>query len=460
MKSSLCGLGQTAPKPALATLAYFLKEYEDHILEQRCAGATCDSMVISACQHACPAGIDVPNYVAAIASGKYEKAVDIIRERNPFPAVCGRICIHPCEFKCRRGELDEPVAIRSLKRFASDWYFEHIGRAEEPFPVKREQQVAVVGAGPSGLTCAYFLAKSGYKVTVFEAQPVAGGMLGITVPEFRLPREVIQEEVDYIESCGVEIRYDSPIDAYHTVNDLMREGYDAVFIAAGAQASKRIGVPGEEEGLDGLHYGLEFLSQAKTDRKIAVEGNVVVIGGGNVAIDVARTALRVGAEDVQLFCLEPRDEMLAWEKEVKEAIDEGIVINPSWGPRQIIHKDGRVSGIEFVKCISVFDEEGRFNPIFDDEFTQAVETHNIIISIGQAPDMSFLTKDGQLERALWGALVVDENTLSTNIPGIFAGGDFTTGPTYVIRAIASGRRAAIAIERYLQGETGRIRIID
>ncbi len=460
MKSSLCGLGQTAPKPALATLAYFLKEYEDHILEQRCAGATCDSMVISACQHACPAGIDVPNYVAAIASGKYEKAVDIIRERNPFPAVCGRICIHPCEFKCRRGELDDPVAIRSLKRFASDWYFEHIGRAEEPFPVKREQKVAVVGAGPSGLTCAYFLAKSGYGVTVFEAQPVAGGMLGITVPEFRLPREVIQEEVDYIESCGVEIRYDSPIDAYHTVNDLMREGYDAVFIAAGAQASKRIGVPGEEEGLDGLYYGLEFLSQAKTDRKIAVEGKVVVIGGGNVAIDVARTALRVGAEDVQLFCLEPRDEMLAWEKEVREAIDEGIVINPSWGPRQIIHKDGRVSGIEFVKCISVFDEEGRFNPIFDDEFTQAVETHNIIISIGQAPDMSFLTKDGQLERALWGALVVDENTLSTNIPGIFAGGDFTTGPTYVIRAIASGRRAAIAIERYLQGETGRIRIID
>ena len=460
MKSSLCGLGQTAPKPALATIAFFLKEYEDHILEQRCAGATCDSMVISACQHACPAGIDVPNYVAAIASGKYEKAVDIIRERNPFPAVCGRICIHPCEFKCRRGELDEPVAIRSLKRFAADWYFEHIGRAEEPFPVKREQKVAVVGAGPSGLTCAYFLAKSGYKVTVFEAQPVAGGMLGITVPEFRLPREVIQEEVDYIESCGVEIRYDSPIDAYHTVNDLMREGYDAVFIAAGAQASKRIGVPGEEEGLDGLHYGLEFLSQAKTDRKIAVEGKVVVIGGGNVAIDVARTALRVGAEDVQLFCLEPRDEMLAWEKEVREAVDEGIVINPSWGPRQIIHKDGRVAGIEFVKCISVFDEEGRFNPIFDDEFTQAVETHNIIVSIGQAPDMSFLTKDGQLERALWGALVVDENTLSTNIPGIFAGGDFTTGPTYVIRAIASGRRAAIAIERYLQGETGRIRIID
>ncbi|MBW1775691.1 MAG: SLBB domain-containing protein, partial [Deltaproteobacteria bacterium] len=230
-ESSLCGLGQTCAKPALSTLKYFEKEYEDHILEHRCAGATCDSMVISACQHACPAGIDVPNYVAAIAGGKYEQAVEIIRERNPFPAVCGRICIHPCEFKCRRGELDEPVAIRSLKRFASDWYFENIGPKKEPFPVTREEKVAVGGAGPAGLTCAYFLAKMGYKTTVFEAQPVGGGMLGITIPEFRLPREVIQEEIDYIVSCGVEILYDSPIDAKHTVNDLLGEGYNAVFIA-------------------------------------------------------------------------------------------------------------------------------------------------------------------------------------------------------------------------------------
>ncbi|MBW2009364.1 MAG: NADH-quinone oxidoreductase subunit NuoF, partial [Deltaproteobacteria bacterium] len=253
-EASLCGLGQTCAKPALSTLRYFAKEYEDHILEHRCAGATCDSMVISACQHACPAGIDVPNYVAAIAEGKYELAVEIIRERNPFPAVCGRICIHPCEFKCRRGELDDPVAM-----------------------------VAVVGAGPAGLTCAYFLAKMGYGVTVFESQPVAGGMLGITVPEFRLPRQVIQQEIDYIESCGVEIRYNTPIDAGHTVDDLMNEGYGAVFIAAGAQASKRIGIPGEEEGLEGLHYGLSFLTGVKTGREIALAGRVLVVGGGNVA---------------------------------------------------------------------------------------------------------------------------------------------------------------------------------
>jgi NADH-quinone oxidoreductase subunit F len=460
IKTSLCGLGQTAPKPVLSTLKYFLKEYEDHILEKRCEGATCDSMVISACQHACPAGIDVPNYVAAIGAGKYEKAVDIIRERNPFPAVCGRICIHPCEFKCRRGELDEPVAIRSLKRFAADWYFEHIGTAKKPFPVTKEEMVAVVGAGPSGLTCAYFLKKMGYKVIVFEAKPIAGGMLGITVPEFRLPREVIQAEIDYIESCGVEIRYNSAIDARHTLNDLIKEGYKAVYIAAGAQASKRIGIPGEEDDLDGLYYGLQFLTDIRIGKEVRLKGKVIVIGGGNVAIDVARTALRVGATDVQLFCVESREEMPAWEKEIEEAIEEGIVINASWGPKKINHLNGKVTGVEFSRCLSVFDDNGNFNPSFDEESRQVVEADGVIISIGQAPDISFLSEDTQIERALWGSLAVDANSLATNIPGIFAGGDFTTGPTYVIKAIASGRRAAIAIDRYLKGQKGRIEIID
>jgi NADH-quinone oxidoreductase subunit F len=460
MASSLCGLGQTAPKPALSTLNFFLKEYEDHILEHRCAGATCDSMVISACQHACPAGIDVPNYVAAIASGNYDKSVKIIRERNPFPAVCGRICIHPCEFKCRRGELDEPVAIRSLKRYAADWYFDNIAKAQKPFPKTEDQKIAVVGGGPSGLTCAYFLAKMGYSTTVFEARSVAGGMLGITVPEFRLPRRVIQEEIDYIESCGVEIRCNSPIDARHTVNDLLKEGYNAVFIAAGAQASKRIGIPGEVEDLTGLYYGLNFLTDVKAGKEISLNGRVVVVGGGNVAIDVSRTAARIGASDVQIFCLEPRDEMPAWEKEIGEAIDEGIVINPSWGPKRINHRGGRVTGIDFVRCVSVFDRDGCFNPAFDEETRQVVQAETVIVSIGQAPDISFLSKDSQLERALWGSLLVDENTLATNIPGVFAGGDFTAGPTYVIRAIASGRRAALAIDKYLKGERGRIEIAD
>jgi NADH-quinone oxidoreductase subunit F len=460
METSLCGLGQTAPKPALSTLKYFLEEYKEHIIEHRCAGATCDSMVISACQHACPAGIDVPNYIAAIACGKYEKAVEIIMERNPFPAVCGRICVHPCEFKCRRGELDDPVAIRSLKRFASDWYYNNISKAKEPFPVTKDQKVAVVGAGPAGLTCAYFLSKIGYEVTVFEAQQVAGGMLGIAVPEFRLPRKVIQAEVAHIESCGVRICYNSPIDARHTVNDLIKEGYGAVFIAAGAQASKRIEIPGEEEGLADLYYGLQFLTDIRTGKEIKLKGKVVVLGGGNVAIDVARTALRVGAQDVQIFYRRTREEMPAWEKDIEEALEEGIVINPSWAPRQIIHRGGKVIGIDFTRSMTVFDEEGRSSLRVDEEVTQLVKADTIIISIGQAPDISFLSKDSQLERALWGSLVVDENSLATNIPGVFAGGDFTAGPGIVIQAIASGRRAALAIDKYLKGEKGRVEIID
>jgi NADH-quinone oxidoreductase subunit F len=459
-EASLCGLGQACSKPALSTLKYFLKEYEDHIREHRCAGAVCDSMVISACQHACPAGIDVPNYVAAIAEGDYAKSVEIIRERNPFPAVCGRICIHPCEYKCRRGELDEPVSIRALKRVASDWYFENIGPQREPFAVTQSQKVAVVGAGPAGLTCAYFLAKMGYQTTVFEAQPVAGGMLGIAVPEFRLPREVIEEEIQYIQNCGVEIRYNSPIDAKHTFNDLLDEGFGAVFIAAGAQASKQIGIPGEEEDLTGIYYGLEFLTQVRTGKKVPLSGKTAVIGGGNVAIDVARTALRTGAHEVQVYCLEPRDEMPAWEKDVEEAIDEGIIINPDLSPGKITHEEGRVTGVEFSRCVSVFDDEGSFNPTCDLDDTQFVDADNVIISIGQAADMSFLDADSKLERELWGTLVVDTNTLATNVPGIFAGGDFTTGPTFVIRAIASGRRAAIAIDKYLGGDKSRVYIPD
>jgi NADH-quinone oxidoreductase subunit F len=460
IETSLCGLGQTAPKPALSTLQYFMKEYEDHILEHRCDGATCDSMVISPCQHACPAGIDVPNYVAAIAAGKYEKSVDIIRERNPFPAVCGRICIHPCEYKCRRGELDDPVAIRSLKRFAADWYFDHIGRAKEPFPVTKDQTIAVVGAGPSGLTCAYYLSRMGYRTTVFESQSIGGGMLGLTIPEFRLPREVIQEEIEYIQSCGVEIRYNSPIDARHTVNDLLQEGYSAVFIAAGAQSSKRMGILGEEEDLKGLYYGLQFLEEVREGKEKHLKGKVIVVGGGNVAIDVARTALRLGGREVHIYYRRSLEEMPAWEKDIEEAIDEGVLIHTFWAPKRILHKKGKITGVEFMKSKSVLDDDGGVFLSVDEEATSDIKTDNVIISIGQAPDVSFLSRDRQLERALWGSLAVDENSLVTNIPGIFAGGDFTTGPSIVIKAIASGRRASLAIDRYLRGEKGRIEIKD
>ena len=459
-ESSLCGLGQSCANPVLSTIQYFREEYEAHIREHRCPAAVCDAMVISACQHACPAGIDVPNYVAAIAEGNYDKAVEIIRERNPFPAVCGRICVHPCEMKCRRGELDDPVAIRALKRFASDQFHSaHTGRAK-PFPVTKTDKVAIIGAGPAGLTCAYYLRQMGYETIVFEAKDRAGGMLAVTVPEFRLPKHVLDQDIQYIQSAGVVIRYQSPIDRHHTVQDLLREGFAAVFIAAGAQAAKSVGIPGEEEKPTGLMYGLEFLSQVKAGVDLRIGHRVLVIGGGNVAIDVARTARRLGGGQVHVVCLEKRGEMPAWLKDIEEAEVEGIGIDNSWGPKQVLIQDGRVKGVDFVRCLSVFDFEGQFRPTFDDEEMTTFECDTLIISVGQAPDMAFLSEDQGLERAMWGTLQVDANNLATNIPGIFAGGDFTTGPTFVIRAVASGRRAALAIDKYLSGDTTRVVIPD
>jgi NADH-quinone oxidoreductase subunit F len=417
-------------------------------------------MVISACQHACPAGIDVPNYVAAVAAGRYAQAVEIIRERNPFPAVCGRICVHPCEFKCRRGELDDPVAIRALKRFAADWYYRHLEKAPDPFPVTRGERVAVVGAGPAGLTCAYYLAQMGYSVRVFEAQSRGGGgMLGLTVPEFRLPREVIEAEIAYIQSWGVDIRYDTPIDAAHTVNDLLEEGFGAVFIAAGAQASRRIGIQGEAEGIEGLHYGLQFLTDVREGKSIRLSGTVLVLGGGNVAVDTARTALRLGAESVHVYYRRAVAEMPAWKKDIEEALEEGVEIHPFWAPREIHHREGRVTGMTFAASCTVYDD-GEACLTVNEAETRTVEANTVIISVGQAPDVAFLSRDSRLERALWGSLAVDENTLSTNIPGIFAGRDFTTGPSTVIQAIASGRRAALAIDGYLRGRKGRLTILD
>jgi NADH-quinone oxidoreductase subunit F len=271
---------------------------------------------------------------------------------------------------------------------------------------------------------------------------------------------VIEEEIQYIENCGVEIRCNSPIDAKHTVNDLLKEGFSAVFLAAGAQASKRIGIPGEDQALEGLYYGLDFLSAVRMARMVPLRGKTVVIGGGNVAVDVARTALRSGSHDVQIFCLEPQDEMPAWEKDVEEAIDEGIVVNPSLSPSRITQTSGRVSGVAFTRCVCVYDDKGCFNPTCDPDDTRFVDTDNVIIAIGQAADISFLSADSKLERELWETLVVNPNTLATNLPGVFAGGDFTTGPTFVIRAIASGRRAAIAIDKYLSGDESPVYIPD
>ena len=464
-ESSLCGLGQTCSKPVLSTIKYFRDEYEAHIRDKRCPGAVCESLVVSACHHTCPVGISVPKYVAAIGEGRYHEAVEVIRERNPFPAICGRICHHPCEIKCRRGELDEAVAIRSLKRFAADWYFYYRPQPPEPFPLTRKEKVAVVGAGPTGLTCAFYLRRMGYPVTVFEASPVGGGMLMVGVPEFRLPKAVVQKEVEYIRQRGVEIRYNTPINVNYTIDSLREEGYQSVFIAAGSQKSQRIGIPGEEENLRGLFYGLRFLRDVKLEREIEVGQKVIVIGGGNVAVDVARSARRLkwekdGQREIHVFCLESREEMPAFKEDVEAALEEGVFIHDSLGVKRVLSEDRRFTGIETLAVQSVFDGEGRFNPTFISGTEGLVYGDTIVMAVGQAPDLSFLPSDSKLERSKWERLVVDANTLSTNIPGVFAGGDFVTGPTYIIEAIAAGRRAAVSIDKYFRRDTSRIVFLD
>ena len=460
---SLCGLGQTCPNPVLTTLKYFRPEYEAHIREKKCPAAVCDALMISPCQHTCPVGINVPKYVAHTAAGEYLQAIETIRERNPFPSICGRICHHPCEYRCRRGELDEPVAIRSLKRFVADWYFEHMDElpSPKPFPRTGDQKVAVVGAGPTGLTCAYFLARSGYQVTVFEASPVGGGMLWVAIPQFRLPKEVIQREIDHIARQGVEVRYSTPINVNFTVEDLRKDGFAAVFIAAGAQRSQRIGIPGELEDIENFHYGLRFLRDVKIGKQVSVGRRVAVIGGGNVALDAARTALRLGAEEVNVYYRRSRSEMQVTEVEYDEAVAEGIKFNFLVSPTRIASNNWRATGLQCIRMqLGEPDSSGRRRPvpIAGSEFF--VEADTAVAAVGQAPDLSFLPGESALERTRWETLVVDSNRLSTNVPGVFAGGDFVTGPGMVIDAIAAGRRASIAIDKYLRNDASRVEIYD
>ncbi|MCJ7604726.1 MAG: FAD-dependent oxidoreductase [Dehalococcoidales bacterium] len=460
---SLCSLGKTAPNPIISTIKYFREEYEAHIREKKCPAAVCEALMISPCQHTCPAGINIPTYVAHIAEGEYDKAIETIRERNPFAAVCGRICHHPCEWRCKRGELDEPVAIRSLKRFAADWYAEHGDDLAdiEPFPRTQAEKIAIIGAGPTGLACAYFLAEAGYGATVFEALPVGGGMLTVAIPEFRLPMVAIEQDIDYIVKRGVEIRYNTPITTSFTIEDLKEDGYASVFIAAGSQRSQRLGIPGEVEDIQGLHYGLRFLRDVRLGHEVKIGKKVVIIGGGNVALDAARTSLRLGADEVSIYYRRSRDEMPVSEVEYEEAVAEGVKMDFLVSPTRINSANWKATGLQCIRMeLGEPDDSGRRRPVpvQGSDFTADADT--VIAAVGQAPDLSFLPADSNLERTRWETLIVDGNSLTTNVPGVFAGGDFVTGPGMVVDAIAAGRRAALAINKYLRGDDSRVEMYD
>jgi len=445
-EASLCGLGQTAPNPVLSTLQYFRHEYEDHILHQHCEAGVCAGLFKAKCVNACPIGQDVPGYLSLVSEGRYQEAISLIYQTNPMPGICGRVCTHPCMEVCVRQQTDEALAIPKIKRFAADMARKEgikVSLQKEP---PKNQKVAVVGGGPGGLAAAYHLALMGYQPTVFEELPKLGGMLRYGIPSYRLPREILDEEIQFILDVGVEAKTNVRIGRDVTMGQLV-DDFDAVFIAVGAHQNLTLGIKGEE--LVGVRGGAEFLREAELGAAPQVGQKVAVIGGGNVAIDVARTCKRMGAE-VSILYRRERKDMPAYEDEIEDALAEGIELKVLLAPKSIVKNNGRLS-IALDECeLKDFDNSGRRRPVPIRGKTVNLEFDTIFSAIGQAPDLSFTyTLDAKR-----GTIVADRHTLATNLPGVFAGGDAVTGPARVVDALQHGKRAALEIDRYLSRRRG------
>ena len=402
------------------------------------------------CVRACPANVNAQGYIQLIKAGKYAEALSLIMENLPLPGTLGRICPHPCESNCRRQDIDEPLSICALKRFVADqadWDALPVPEIE-----KRDEEVAIIGSGPGGLSCAYHLALMGYRPVIFEGAAEPGGWLRYGVPEYRLPREVLQREINYIQRLGVDIRCNSPITPERTVSDLVvRDGYPAVFISVGCQESVHVRVPGIES--QGVWWAADFLKEMSTTGNASAAGKqVVVVGGGNVGIDAARIALRKGASQVTIVCLESPDEMPASPWEIEETEKEGIEIRHRWGVKQILTDNGTVKGVWLKKVAQVFDEDGHFAPKYFEDQLDTLDADIVIMSIGQrSSNLRFLTVADGIELTPRGLIKADPDTLATTRKGVFAGGDVVSGPYIAIAAIADGREAAISIDRYLRG---------
>jgi formate dehydrogenase (NADP+) beta subunit len=462
------------------------------------------------CREGCPVRTDSGGYVQAIAEGRYEDAYIIARTPNPFASICGRVCAAPCEAKCRRGALDASISIRALKRFVC----EKFGVESENFDLgrvypelrdpRRERlgggrKVAVIGAGPAGLSCAHELALMGFTPTVFEAQNLAGGMLVLGVPEYRLPREIIQAEIEAIKSLGVEIRLNTRLGRDFTLSDLKQQDYEAVFLGIGAHKSRELAIEGVQ--LDGVLRAIEFLLNVNLGYRVTLGRKVIVIGGGNVAFDVARSvlrqtekfadmseaelraalhtaaatleeltvqepeapdqvrlaldvareAIRKGVPEVHMYCLENLDEIPAAREEIEEAEKEGIRLHTRYGPKRVLGDDGKVSGIELIKCSRVFDENRRFNPQFIEGSEETVDCDTVVLAVGQAADLSWVRPEDNLKLTPRGTLQTDSVTMATSRPDVFAGGDVAFGPRIIITAVAEGKRAANSIAKFLTG---------
>jgi len=401
----------------------------------------------SPCKTNCPAHIGIQGYIKLAAQGRYTEALELIKRENPFPAVCGRICPRNCEFECTRGDIDAPIAIDEIKKFIADQDLNASRRYIPKITAHYGIKIAVVGAGPAGLSCAYYLAVSGYQVTVFEKEKALGGMLTLGIPAFRLQKDVVNAEIDVLRTLGVEFRQGIEVGRDVSLDELRGQGYAAFYLAIGAQASRRLKIEGEDA--EGVIAGVTFLRKINLGEEVFLRGDVVVIGGGNVAIDVARSAVRVSSGKVSMFCLENREQMPALDEEIEEAESEAITLNNSWGPKRILTKDGRVTGVEFKRCVTVFDEKGRFSPVYDENDTMTVEANYVLVSIGQAIEWGGLLAGSKAELNPNQTIKADPLTWQTGQADVFAGGDACTGPKFAIDAIAAGKQAAISIHRFV-----------
>lgn len=404
------------------------------------------------CKTACPAHIAVQGYLKMAAQGRYKDALALIKKDNPFPAVCGHVCNRRCEDACTRGTIDEAIAIDEVKKFIvmQDLKADTRYIPEPVVPATKgyfDEKIAIIGGGPAGLSCAFYLAQKGYKPTVFEKNKKAGGMLVYGIPSFKLEKDVVEAEIDVMRQMGVDIKTGVEVGKDITIDELKKQGYKAFYIAIGCQGSRKAGVAGEDA--KGVMSAVDFLKEAGSTHEFPLEGDVVVIGGGNVAIDVARTSTRVGDYNVSMFCLEDRANMPASEEEIEEAVEEGVKLDCGWGPKEILTENGKVTGIVLKRCISVKDADGRFNPQYDENDTKTVKCSHVFLSIGQTTIWGDLLKGTKVE--IDGVRVkADKLTYQTTDPDVFIGGDVYTGPRFAIDAIAAGKEAAISIHRYVQ----------
>lgn len=404
------------------------------------------------CKTACPAHIGIQGYLQLAKEGRYEDALALIKKDNPLPAVCGHVCNRRCEDACTRGTIDEAVAINEVKRFIA----ERDLNAETRFIPKKtipslkggfEEKIAIIGAGPAGLSCAYFLALTGYKPTIFEKNAEPGGMLRYGIPSYKLEKNLLAAEIDVIRQLGVEIRCGVEIGKDVTIEDLREQGYKGFYAAIGCQRGRKSGISGENA--EGAYTAVDFLRKAGAKESFALEGDVVVVGGGNVAIDAARISSRCTDAKISMFCLEAREKMPASNEEIEEALEEGIELNCGWGPKEVLEEDGHVSGVVFKKCTRVFDAQGRFSPEYDENDTVTVPCRHVIFSVGQAIDWGHMLDNLHVELRPNGGALANKLTYQTSEPDIFVGGDVYTGPKFAIDAIAAGREGAVSLHRYV-----------